>query len=181
MGFIHRPGLPATRASAGNGIMRVLVVLLLAFACPVIAQPTGEGAGTQEEPDEDELSLEALMDMEVTSVAKKAQKVSRSAAAVYVITDEDIQRLGAQSVADALRVVPGLHVGSLSRSRWSISARGFGDEFANKLLTLMDGRTIYNPLFSGTYWSDQDLILQDVDRLSRSFADQARRYGARTP
>lgn len=112
-----------------------------------------------------QLSLEDLMNIEVTSVSKKAERVSDSAAAVYVITQEDIRRSGATSIADALRMVPGLHVASVDSHLWAISSRGFNSRFADKMLALIDGRSVYGPLFAGTWWDVQDALLEDVDRI----------------
>lgn len=110
-------------------------------------------------------SLSDLMDMQVTSVAKKAQRVSEAAAAVYVVTQEDIRRSGATSIADALRLVPGLDVAQMNGAEWAISARGFNGGFANKLLVLVDGRTVYTPFFSGVHWDTVDVVLEDIDRI----------------
>jgi iron complex outermembrane receptor protein len=90
-------------------------------------------------PDLTELSLEELMDIEVISVAKKEQKLTEAAAAIYVITQEDIRRSGATSIAEALRLAPGLSVARIDSNKWAVSSRGFNDFFANKLLVLIDG------------------------------------------
>ena len=111
------------------------------------------------------LSIEDLMKIEVTSVSKRAQPLSEAAAAVCVITNEDIRRSGATSVAEALRLAPGLHVARIDGSRWAITSRGFNMQFANKLLVLIDGRSVYTHLFSGVYWDVQDLVLEDIDRI----------------
>jgi len=111
------------------------------------------------------LSLEALMKIKISSVAKKSQPLSHSAAAIYVITHEDIQKMGYTTIPDALRVVPGLHVAQIDANKWAITARGFNDRFANKLLVLMDGRTLYTPLYSGVYWDVQDTVMEDIERI----------------
>jgi iron complex outermembrane receptor protein len=112
-----------------------------------------------------DLSLEELLDVDVYSVAKKKQKLSESAAAVYVLTQEDIRRSGATSIPEALRLVPGVEVARIDANKWAISVRGFNDRFANKLLVLIDGRSVYTPLFAGTYWDMQDTLLEDIDRI----------------
>jgi iron complex outermembrane receptor protein len=112
-----------------------------------------------------DLSLEELMNVEVFSVSKKPQKLSESAAAIYVLTQEDIRRSGATSIMDALRLVPGVQVANLNRNIYSITVRGFNERFANKLLVLIDGRSVYTPLFAGVYWDVQDTVLEDVDRI----------------
>lgn len=112
-----------------------------------------------------EMGLEDLMGLEVTSVSKKAEKVSDTPAAVYVITDEDIRRSGATSIPEALRLAPGVHVARINGTKWAISIRGFNNSFANKLLVLIDGRSVYTPLFAGVYWDVQDTLLEDVERI----------------
>jgi iron complex outermembrane receptor protein len=124
------------------------------------------------------LSLEQLMNIEVTSVSKKAQKISNSAAAIFVITEEDIRRSGATSIPDILRMVPGLDVARIDSSRWAVAARGFNGRFANKLLVLMDGRTVYDPGFSGVFWDLQDTLLEDVDRIEVIRGPGATLWGA---
>ena len=111
------------------------------------------------------LSLEQLMNIQVTSVAKHPQKMLAAPAAVYVITQEDIQQSGALSIPEALRMAPGFEVARIDGHRYAITARGFNGEYANKLLVLMDGRSIYNPLFSGVFWDQQDTLMEDIDRI----------------
>jgi len=105
------------------------------------------------------------MAVEVTSVSKKKERKQDAAAAVYVLTHEDIRRSGATTIPDLLRTVPGIEVARLTANTWSVTARGFGGRFANKLLVLIDGRSIYTPLFSGVYWEGHDVMLEDVDRI----------------
>jgi len=112
-----------------------------------------------------ELSIEDLMDIEVTTFSRKAQKLSQTAAAVFVITQTDIRRSGATNVPELLRMVPGLQVARIDANKWAISSRGFNGRFANKLLVLMDGRSVYTPLFSGVFWDAQDTLLEDIDRI----------------
>ena len=112
-----------------------------------------------------ELSLEELMTIEVYSVGKKAQKASEAAAAIYVLSNEDIHRSGATTIPELLRLVPGMEVGRIDSNAWGVSARGFNDRFANKLLVLVDGRSVYNPLFAGIYWEVQDTLFEDIDRV----------------
>jgi iron complex outermembrane receptor protein len=113
------------------------------------------------------LSLEDFsnLDVVVTSLSRRPQKLTDSAAAVYVISNEDIQRSGASNIPEVLRLAPGVEVAQINASTWSITARGFSGRFAKKLLVLMDGRTIYTPLFSGVYWDVQDTLLEDIERI----------------
>ena len=111
------------------------------------------------------LSLDQLMSVEVTSVSKKEEKLFQAAAAVHVITQEDIRRSGMTSIPDLLRLVPGLDVAQIDGSKWAVSARGFNGRIANKLLVLVDGRSVYSPETSGVYWDVQDLLLEDIERI----------------
>src|ERR1700737_2689826 len=119
----------------------------------------------QEKRDLTSLSVDDLMNVEVTSVSRKGQKVADTAAAVFVITQDDIRRSGATSIPEILRIVPGLNVARLNGNVWAISARGFNDQFADKLLVMIDGRSVYTPLFSGVFWDVQDTLLEDIDRI----------------
>lgn len=110
-------------------------------------------------------SLEDLMNIEVTSVSKKEQKLSQVGAAVFVITQEDIRRSGATNIPDLLRMVPGIHVAQLDANIWAISIRGFTDRYGDKVLVLIDGRSVYSPLTSGVNWDQQDVPLEDIDRI----------------
>jgi iron complex outermembrane receptor protein len=110
-------------------------------------------------------SLEDLLNIQVTSVSKKEQKLSRTPAAVFVITQEDIRRSGATNIPDLLRMVPGLDVAQINANTWAISARGFNLQFANKLLVLVDGRAVYTPLFGGVYWDTVDVPLEDIEQI----------------
>jgi iron complex outermembrane receptor protein len=110
-------------------------------------------------------SLDELMNIKVTSVSKKTEKLSDAASAIFVITQDDIRRSGVTSIPEALRLSPGLEVARQDSHTWAISSRGFNDEFANQLLVLIDGRSVYTPLFAGVYWDVQDLLLEDVDRI----------------
>jgi len=105
------------------------------------------------------------MDVEVTSVARQESTVGRSPAAVFVITGEMIRRSGVRSLPEALRLVPGVNVARVSSDRWAISIRGFNGVFANKLLIQIDGRVVYTPVFSGVFWDQQDVLLEDVERI----------------
>jgi len=111
------------------------------------------------------LSLEDLMDIQVTSVSRRPEKRSEAAAAVYVITPEKMRRWGVTSVPDALRMVPGLQVARIDANKWAITARGFNSRFANKLLVMIDGRSVYTPLFAGVYWDMNAPPLQDIERI----------------
>lgn len=114
-----------------------------------------------------ELSLEefAELDVVVTSLSRKPQKLMDSAAAIHVISNADIKRSGATSIPEALRLAPGIEVAQIDSTRWAVTSRGFNGLFARKLLVLMDGRTVYSPVFSGVLWDVQDTLLEDIDRI----------------
>jgi iron complex outermembrane receptor protein len=132
----------------------------------------------QDFPDVTAISLEDLMNLKVTSVSKREQKLADSAAAIFVITQDDIRRSGARSIPEALRLVPGLEVARIDENKWAIASRGFNGRFTNKLLVLIDGRSVYTPLFSGVYWNVQDVLLEDVDRIEVIRGPGATLWGA---
>jgi iron complex outermembrane receptor protein len=132
-----------------------LMVLTLAEIAP----------GQTSKQDLTTLNLEDLMNIEVTSVSKKDQRLSRVASAISVITQDDIRHSGATNIPDLLRTVPGLDVAQINANSWAISARGFNHQFSDKLLVLIDGRTVYTPLFAGVYWDTQDVPLEDIERI----------------
>ncbi len=112
-----------------------------------------------------DLSLEQLMNTQVTSVAKKSQKLEDAAAAITVISQEDIRRSGMTSIPELLRLAPGLQVAQIDASTWAIGSRGFGGRWSSNLLVLVDGRSIYTPLFSGVYWDAVDMPLENIERI----------------
>lgn len=105
------------------------------------------------------------MDIPVTSVTKKESTVGRSAAAVFVITPEMIRHSGATCIPEALRMAPGLEVAKIDSSKWAITCRGFNSRYANKLLVLIDGRSVYTPVYSGVEWDMQDVLMEDIERI----------------
>ena len=126
----------------------------------------GQGLRAQDAPqDFAKMSLEDLMNVEVTSVSKKQQKISQVASAIYVISQEDIRQSGGTNIPDLLRMVPGLDVAQINGNTWAISSRGFNTQYAFQLLVLIDGRTVYSPLSSGVYWDVQEVPLIDIDRI----------------
>lgn len=148
------------RVLPGSSVMTRLALFLLVFV-----SLTGLARAQKSKTDLSDASLDTLMNLEVTSVAKKEQKLSQSAAAIFVITQEDIRRSGATSIPEVLRMVPGLHVAQIDANNWAISSRGFNDRFANKMLVMIDGRTVYSMLFCGTFWDVQDTVLEDIERI----------------
>jgi iron complex outermembrane recepter protein len=127
--------------------------------------PAARADDPQAGPDLKSLSLEELSQIEVTSPSKEPTPAFRSPVAIYVITGDDIRRSGVTTIPDALRLAPGVEVAQIDGSKWSIGIRGFGTRLSRSVLVLIDGRTVYTPLFAGTYWEVQDTLLEDIDRI----------------
>jgi iron complex outermembrane receptor protein len=125
-----------------------------------------------------DLSLEELSRIEITSVSKSAEPLSGAPASIFVITNDDIRRSGATTLPEALRLAPNLQIARQTAGQYAISARGFNNGIGNKLLVLVDGRTIYTPLFSGVFWDQQDLVLEDVERIEVISGPGATVWGA---
>src|SRR6266568_1259231 len=111
------------------------------------------------------LSLEQLGNIEVTTASKEPVKVLRTPAAIYVITQEDIRRSGATSIPEVLRLAPGVTVARIDSHKWALGVRGFESNLSRSVLVLIDGRSVYTPLFAGVYWEVQDALLEDVERI----------------
>ena len=124
------------------------------------------------------MSIEELARARVTSVSRKEQTLFQSAAAVFVITQEDIRRSGADSIPELLRLVPGLDVAHMDANKWAITSRGFNERYADKMLVLLDGRALTTPLTSGVYWDIQDTVLEDIDRIEVIRGPGATLWGA---
>ncbi len=125
-----------------------------------------------------QMSLEDLSNLPVSSVSKHNERFAEAPAAIFVITGEDIRRSGSTTIAEALRLAPGMEVAQLASHNWAITSRGFNNLYANKLLVLMDGRSVYTPLFSGVFWDVQDTLLEDVDRIEVIRGPGAALWGA---
>jgi iron complex outermembrane receptor protein len=125
-----------------------------------------------------DLSIEELMKVEVTSAARHSQKLSEVPSAIFVITQDDIRRSGATSIPEALRMAPGVEVARVGTDKWAISIRGFNGRFADKLQVMMDGRSVYNPLFAGVQWEQQDTLMEDIERIEVIRGPNAAVWGA---
>jgi len=125
-----------------------------------------------------ELDLDQLLDLDVTSAARKPQKLAETASAVYIITQDDIRRSGVINIPEALRLAPGVQVARIGADKWAITIRGFNGRFSNKLLVLMDGRSVYDPLYSGVFWNAQDYVLEDIERIEIVRGPGAALWGA---
>jgi iron complex outermembrane recepter protein len=152
----RRPSTP--RRCAGRVSVVLAWIVLAAFAA-------GPSRADDNQADLANESLENLMNIQVTSVSRTEQKLSQTAAAVFVITQEDIARSGATNIPDLLRMVPGMDVAQINANAWAISVRGFDQRFSNQLLVLVDGRSVYTSSFGGVYWDVLDVPLQDIDRI----------------
>lgn len=178
-GFWRREDGAASRTSAKSRRMaRVNCVLAAALAVVFVTANVWADTSSQDVPDITTMSVEDLMNMQVTSVSKRSQKVADAAAAVFVITQDDIQRSGARSIPEVLRMVPGLEVARIDENKWAIGSRGFNGRFDDKLLVLIDGRSVYTPLFSGVYWDVEDVMLEDVERIEVIRGPGATLWGA---
>src|SRR5882724_2947650 len=158
-------------------VMRAGRIFLAGFLSVLLAGST-IAQNSRNVPDVTAMSMEDLMNLQVTSVSKRTQKVADAAAAIFVITQEDIRRSGATSIPEALRLVPGLEVARIDQNKWAIASRGFNGRFDNKLLVLIDGRSVYTPLFSGVYWNVQDVMLENIDRIEVIRGPGATLWGA---
>jgi iron complex outermembrane receptor protein len=161
---LHRamPLLPARRSIA---------MAALVLAAPAMALAT-------DVQDIADFSLEELANIKVTSVSKRPESLSDAASSIFVITGNDIRRSGATSLPEALGLAPNLQVARVDARNYAVTARGFNNPFENKLLVLIDGRTVYSPLFSGVFWDAQDVVLEDVERIEVISGPGATLWGA---
>lgn len=140
--------------------------LVLAFTATLASSSAlADAAGRPATQDFAQMSLEDLANIEITSVSRSPERILDAPAAITVITNEEIRRSGATSIPEALRLADNLQVAQKNSHDWGITARGFNTELANKMLVMIDGRTVYSPLFSGTFWDRQDYLLEDIDRI----------------
>jgi iron complex outermembrane receptor protein len=137
------------------------LALSLAFA----AEAENANPDPKNQEDLNQLSLEDLGKVEITTVSKASEPMQKTPAAAYVITREEIERSGATSLPEALRLAPGVEVARIDADHWSVSVRGFAGQFSKSLLVLIDGRSVYTPLFSGVYWDAQNVMLEDIDQI----------------
>ncbi len=163
----------------GMKISRFPRVLRIAVLAVLVPSAWAQSAGNLPPPSTlKKMSLDQLMDLVVTSVARRPEKLSEAASAIQVITGDDIRRAGATSLPEALRLASNLEVAQVDARQWAITARGFNNVFADKMLVLIDGRTVYTPLYAGVYWDVQDTMLEDVDRIEVISGPGATQWGA---
>ena len=145
-------------------VMGTVSFLMLVGLVPNVWSDAANAAETTERR-LTQVSLEQLGQIEVTTVSKEPVKATQIPAAIYVVTQQDIQRSGATSIPEALRLVPGVEVARIDSDTWSLGVRGFGNSLSRSVLVLIDGRSVYTPLFAGVYWQVQDTLLEDVERI----------------
>ena len=169
----------ASTIDAGRGVTRGIARAAACVALAAYAVPPVRAADLQTASLAD-LTLEQLANIEVTSVSRRSERLSDAPASVFVITNDDIRRSGARSLPEALRLAPNLQVARTSASSYAISARGFNNSngLANKLLVLIDGRTVYSPVMSGVFWDQQNVMLEDVERIEVISGPGATLWGA---
>lgn len=182
-----RLGGAMCRVLAFCAVARVSAVSWAQDASPSASAPAPPSQAPRPKKDVVKLPIEQLMDIQVTTASRVPEKpapqlgleaVMQTSSAIYVITQEDIRRSGFTSIPEALRIAPGLDVARVNSSQWAISSRGFNSVLANKLLVLIDGRSVYDPTFSGTFWDIQDTMLEDVDRIEVIRGPGATLWGA---
>src|SRR3989475_9466101 len=161
--------------TVGAATSILLTLGLVCFAEPGFAQQPDSSASAEALK---KLSIEQLMNLEVTSVSRRPERLAQVASAIQVITQQDIRRSGASSLPEALRLATNLQVAQVNSRDWAISARGFNSTTANKLLVLIDGRTVYTPLYSGVFWDVQEMPLADIDRIEVISGPGATLWGA---
>jgi iron complex outermembrane receptor protein len=155
------------------------VIAAGAIALCVLRPAFAAGKGLQSDPqDLKTMSIEQLMDIDVTLASREPEPIARTAAAITVVTNDDIRRSGVTTIADALALADGVHVARFNNGTWAVSARGFNSTSANKLLVMVDGRIEYSPLFSGTFWNMLDYTLEDIDRIEVIRGPGATLWGA---
>src|SRR6185503_6071274 len=155
---------PTHRDRSARASILAGLILVWAGCAPLQADPSIDPAAPPRR-DLTELSLDELAALEITTVARTAEMRSRSAAAVFVITQQDIRRSGATTLAEALRLAPGVQISRIDSNQWAIGMRGFASRLSRSVLVLIDGRSVYTPLFAGVYWEVQDVLLEDVERI----------------
>ena len=172
---------PTARARAHTALrwplfpMAVVAFGLALAAARSFADPTDD---TDTVKSLKKLSLEQLFDVEVTSVSQKPESLFKAAAAVHVVTQDDLRRTGAQSIPEALRNIPGVEVARVNSRDYAITSRGFNGTAANKLLVLIDGRSVYTPLYSGVFWDAQDAFMDDIEQIEVNRGPGATVWGA---
>src|ERR1700739_1439648 len=153
----ERPGARAVQRAAP-----IVLLVLPARLNQSLAAPQQDQASSEHLK---QLSLAELGNVEVTTASKEPEKISKTPAAIFALTQEDIRRSGATSIPEVLRLVPGVEVARINSNQWSVNIRGLGSGFSKSVLVLIDGRSVYTPLYAGVYWDVQNVLLEDVERI----------------
>lgn len=164
--------MPHHNPSGSSMLPHLAAALAVTVALPALATVAVDSTNFAN------LSLEELGDIQVTSVSRRVERLADVAASVFVIRSDEIRRAGATTLPEALRLAPNLQVARVDARNYAITARGFNSPFANKMLVLVDGRTVYSPLFSGTFWDAQDVVLADIERIEVISGPGATVWGA---
>ncbi len=151
------------RRSGARALRSLAFASSMALISPILCAQTS--SGSQPQNPLKTMTIEELGSIEVTTVSKEPEEVWNTPAAIYVITQEDIEHSGATTIPDALRLAPGVDVAQIDAHSWSVGIRGFGNNLSRNVLVLIDGRSVYTTLFAGTWWDGQNLFLADVDRI----------------
>src|SRR5258707_530277 len=169
--LVHGPIRTALRRfPQTSSTLAPLPLISFAFLLSLMVPPPNSGAQSADTentapPNLNQLSLEQLGNLEVTTVSKEPEEIQRTPAAIYVLTHEDSRRSGATSIPEVLRLVPGVEVAQIDSSTWAVGIRGFGNSFSKSVLVLIDGRNVYTPLFAGVDWKLQNVMIEDVERI----------------
>ena len=174
--FFKKPGFQTS--SLLKPLLAIKLYWVLPTTCLVVSMAFGRDNASKSSVDETNLTLDQLVNIQVTSVSKKETPLNQSPAAISVITQDDIRRSGLNSIPELLRLVPGMDVAQINASEWAVSARGFNGQYSDKLLVLIDGRSVYNPVFAGVRWDVQDLVLEDLERIEVIRGPGATLWGA---
>jgi iron complex outermembrane recepter protein len=167
---VARPGQKACRA--------LLLSVVSALTAVIAEEPDSTPTSPHEVDSFKSMSLEELMNQEVTSVSRRPQSLTKTASAIQVINQDDIRRSGATSLPEILRMASNLQVAQIDSRNWAISARGFNSSLANKMLVMIDGRAVYTPLFAGVFWDVQETFLPDIERIEVISGPGATAWGA---
>lgn len=160
-GFCQSETTFRQRKASAKRMLVLLFVGFLAWRTPARGADADPASGQ----DLSQLSLQQLGNIEVTTVSKEPEEVWNTPAAIYVLTQQDIRRSGATSIPALLRLVPGVEVARIDSDHWAIGMRGFGSGFSKSVLVLIDGRSVYTPLYAGVYWDVQNVLMEDIDRV----------------
>ena len=159
-----------------NTVLALVLVLLL--SATRVCHAASDRQAKEKSPDFTQFSLEELKNVVIVSASKRPEKVADTAAAVYVITQDEIRRSGVTSIPEALRLAPGVYVARITATDWAINIRGLNGQFARNLLVMIDGRSVYTHVFSGVFWDIQDTVMEDIDRIEVIRGPGAALWGA---